>query len=69
MKKVRKTITRYLCGTCGTEYEHKKAALACENLPVEKQKFFSGDMVEVVGKLPVMTIHTVSLATIHHASV
>lgn len=48
MKTVEKTVTRYLCEVCGSEYLNKDPAKKCEKKPLEKQEFFKGDIVEVI---------------------
>ena len=45
MRKIRRTKTTYVCGTCGTEHGRKTDAEACEAAGVEEKKFRVGEQV------------------------
>lgn len=45
MKQVSKTVTRFQCDTCKTEYHNRREAFDCEAKPCEKKMFSVGDKV------------------------
>jgi DNA-directed RNA polymerase subunit RPC12/RpoP len=48
MRVIKEMITVYLCGVCWKDFDDENLAKACENRPLEKQKFFKGDVVKLV---------------------
>jgi len=48
MKRIRKTVTSYRCGQCGTDYDKKSEAAECETGTCEPRRFRVGDEVRAI---------------------